>query len=154
MYFSSPKSLPLAADGSKLRDPPAKHWVPPLCILRSSLQREGRTVRTKGFRTLQKLFHRLNQQSSQGLTETKVSIMRLHGSALGSLCMYYGCVVWCSCRLLTVSVWSASDSSAYSWDPYPPTGLPHLGLICEYVLNLLHIVMSCQVDFFEMSALF
>lgn len=63
--------------------------------------------------------------------------MILYGSGLGLLLIHYGCVAEFSCGNPNSGSGVVSDSFDCSWNPLPPTGLPHTALIGGHVLSLI-----------------
>lgn len=62
--------------------------------------------------------------------------MILYGSGLGLLLIHYGCVAEFSCGNPNSGDGVVSDSFDCSWNPLPPTGLPHTALIGGHVFSL------------------
>lgn len=62
----------------------------------------------------------------------------LCGTDVGHLSICHSCIAWFFCGTPNGG-WGGvvSDSFAYFWDPFPPTGLPFPGLIWEKVPRLI-----------------
>lgn len=75
----------------------------------------------------------------------KVQSGSLYGSALCPLYIRCGCLAWFSCEISNIGSGTVSVSFAWSWDSFPPTGLPHPSLMC-LCLVFLYFVVPCSVD--------